>query len=285
MADDPNAQEPTHRAPWPAPPPYYAFFTAENQDRLRDFKKDVTVSNDQTSDGAASPPLSPSQLLKLPEELRYLIPPEPPADDEQVRVLSHTAKGSAINNFVQDMGYVSENIFYLDWQYKQLYPSQPGTGTGTGTDLVEDIATTTPEWTRERKQYLLRFLRSGLLNFIELLGILAQNPVSEARDQKLKDLLNAFANMHALVNEYRPHQARMTLIRMMEEQLEQKKKEIEDVRKMREKLDDTLAEFARNAPEPINNITAEENPTTAREERRKERQRNMWHVMDETLGH
>ncbi|KAH7127173.1 MED7 protein-domain-containing protein [Dendryphion nanum] len=285
MADDTDKnppEEPTHRAPWPSPPPYYTFFTAENQERLKEFKNDTSVEKDTSSIGDTSPILTPSRLQALPEELRYLIPPEPPADDEQVRVLSHFAKGSAINNFVQDMGYVSEQFlgqpYLFDWQYEQLYPSAPEVGSGEDT-------TTTPEWTRERKQYLFRFLRSALLSFVELLGVVVQDPTSDAREQKLKHILNAFANMHALVNEYRPHQARMTLIRMMEQQLEQKKKEIDDVRRMKEKVDKTLAEFAKSAPEKTTSAAPEENPTLAREERRKENQRHMWQAMDEILGH
>lgn len=59
---------------------------------------------------------------------------------------------------------------------------------------------------------------------------------------KVQDIRTILINMHHLINEYRPHQARETLIMMMEEQIEQMDKEIEDSRKARERVEEVLRE-------------------------------------------
>lgn len=50
--------------------------------------------------------------------------------------------------------------------------------------------------------------------------------------------------MHQLINEYRPHQSRETLISMMEEQLEKSRKEAEENRAAVRKVDEILRGLA-----------------------------------------
>ncbi|KAF2009696.1 mediator of RNA polymerase II transcription subunit 7 [Aaosphaeria arxii CBS 175.79] len=275
MADD----EPQNAAPWPAPPPFYKFFTTENVENLKKLKNEAVENGHEAS---ASSPLPPSRLSNLPIEQRYLVPPEPPADDEDIRVLGQLTKGGSMNGFMNDMAFIAQDLDHRGWlpgwQYEQLYPLPPETGEG------EDPSTT-PEWTQERKQYLFRLLRSALLSYLELLGVMAQDPASERKNEKIKDLLTLFANMHRLVNEYRPHQARETLIHLMEEQLRKKKAEIQGVADMKQKVDDALAELAKNAPGPATKSAADETSKASQEERRKDNQRQMWQAMDEILGH
>lgn len=261
---------------FPNPPPFWKNFTIENQERLNQFKQDITS---ESNEGRSSPQLSASQLLSLPSELRYLVPPEPPADEEEYRVFNEKTKGRGIDEFDNIMNYISHNLteetkLLSDWKYEQLYPSPPTGETSAQSD-----------WTFDRQQYLLRFIRSILLNYVELLGILAVNPTSEDKDKKLKDMLNLVANAHALVNEYRPHQARETLINMMEDQLEKKRAEVEGVRRMKEKVEETLAEFEKNAPDRATSAMPEDRSAVSEEDKRKEVQRHMWHAMDEILGH
>ncbi len=61
-------------AAFPAPPPFYKHFTSENLVRLREVRPDVG------SEEVKRDTLESAQLLDLPPELRYLIPPEPPQD-------------------------------------------------------------------------------------------------------------------------------------------------------------------------------------------------------------
>jgi len=59
----------THAAPFPAPPPFFKHFTAENLSRLKDQWR-----------GAVDDSSNQAELENLPDELQYLIPPLPPDD-------------------------------------------------------------------------------------------------------------------------------------------------------------------------------------------------------------
>lgn len=54
------------------------------------------------------------------------------------------------------------------------------------------------------------------------------------------DLRTLFINFHHLLNEYRPHQARESLILMMQDQLENSRAETEGIMKMKEKVEGIL---------------------------------------------
>ena len=64
---------------FPQPPPFYKHFTSQNLQLLKEFQEST---NSKTREGNPSEALGPTfpRLLNLPPELRYLIPPEPPAD-------------------------------------------------------------------------------------------------------------------------------------------------------------------------------------------------------------
>ncbi|KAF2267351.1 MED7-domain-containing protein [Lojkania enalia] len=251
------------RSLYPSPPPFYKHFTTENIARLNEFREANGIG---ANDSSAFPLLSASQLLSLPAELRYLVPPEPPAEDEQYRVFNEDTKIRQVLPSLED------------WHYEQLYPSPPSPVAG------ED-PTSQSGWTLDRAKYLKDLVRSLILNFVELLGIVANNPAAADKDEKLGDIATIVANMHALINEYRPHQARETLINMMEEQLERKRAEVDGIRRMKEKVEETLAEFAKTAPESLASAVSEEVGALAIGESRKESQRQMWRAMDEILGH
>lgn len=271
---------------FPDPPPFWRNFTTDNLNRLKQAKNEVS------SDGNDGVQLSASQLLELPPEVRCLVPPEPPADDHEYRVFSGVTKGSGMDHFGNTIDEITRKLnneggHYFgvgadgdpipvlpNWKYEQLYPTSSTTSTSSSQSSLD------------RQQFLLRFIRSILLNYLELLGIVATNPKSEDKDEKLKDILTLVANVHALVNEYRPHQARETLIGIMEDQLERKKAEVEGVKRMGEKVRETLREFESNAPDKDTDVKTEEAKAEAlAEEKRTEMQRGMWQAMDEILGH
>lgn len=251
---------------FPNPPPFYKHFTPKNLDALSQFKSAQDID--------ANTPLTTPQLLQLPTELRYLVPPAPPSPSTEYSVFGKKTTITALDDYPEAMQAIRTRLQthpmtgepVLDWTYEQLYPS-------------------TTSWSSlDRQAYLFRFLRSIVLSYIELLGIMAQDPTSEAKDEKLKDVLTLALNMHALVNEYRPHQARETLIREMERQVERKRREVEGVRRIGETVREVLGGFERGVAE-----VREEVDGGAREvgedERRRDRQREMWGVMDEVLGH
>lgn len=92
------------------------------------------------------------------------------------------------------------------------------------------------------------------------MGTMSIAPASYA--EKIEDLRTLFINFHHLLNEYRPHQARESLITLMEGQLERVRAETEGIRSLRGKVNEVLggldevgnsevpvAEVARNGAE------------------------------------
>jgi mediator of RNA polymerase II transcription subunit 7 len=257
---------------FPPPPPFYQHFTTENKDRLEAVEKDAGLDTARNDGNSAR--LSTEQILALPTELRYLVPPEPPKDIEEFKVFGTVTKAKGSDTFNKTMEWISRTLAadytLTGWEYEQLYPS---------TDASSSASSTL-----DRQRYLFRFLRSILLAYIELLGIVAHNPTSDNKDDKLKDILTMVTNMHALINEYRPHQARETLIREMERQVERKRKEIEGVRQMKERVGEVLEGFGRDMPGEKTGEASEEAATSSEEDRKREAQRHMWQGLDEILG-
>lgn len=275
---------------FPDPPPFFKHFTTENLARLQDIENEASNGTDTSKNVAnSSSCLSTEQILTLPAELRYLIPPPPPSDDESFQVFGEPAKSSGTNNFTQMMAFVSKTLgeqFVLsDWTYTQLYPSTSASPSADPTS-----ASHSTDANIDRQQYLNRFNRSIIIEYISLLGVVALDPTSEHKDRKLKHILTLVCNMHALINEYRPHQARETLIRIMEEQVRKKKAEVEGVKAMEEKVRGVLDGFGKAVD---GETTAEANDGEGKEvahndteeDKRRETQRAMWDAMDDMVGH
>lgn len=87
----------------------------------------------------------------------------------------------------------------------------------------------------DRAFILKRLAKSLLLNFLELVGIMAAN--SSQWHEKVQDIRTLSINFHHLLNEYRPHQARESLILMMREQLDNRRAEIRAVRECHERVE------------------------------------------------
>ena len=86
----------------------------------------------------------------------------------------------------------------------------------------------------DRKKELKKLNHSVLVNFLDLLDHLIKCPESKKRGEKIEDLNLLFINMHHLINEFRPHQARETLRVMLHVQ---KKKRLQLADKFQEHLD------------------------------------------------
>ncbi|GAM18214.1 hypothetical protein SAMD00019534_013890 [Acytostelium subglobosum LB1] len=74
---------------------------------------------------------------------------------------------------------------------------------------------------------LKKLNRSILFNYLQLLETLVENP--QEYKKKVDDISLLFINFHHLLNSYRPHQARETLISIMSEQLKQKRESISKI--------------------------------------------------------
>lgn len=117
-----------------------------------------------------------------------------------------------------------------DQGIEQLYPSESG-----------QESPSKPSQPLNHAHYLLKISKSLLLNFLEFVGILSVSP--EEFEPKVDDMRNLFINAHHLLNLYRPHQARESLILMMEEQVERTKEEIQQMDKTKEEIQGFLEQL------------------------------------------
>ncbi|AED90572.1 putative protein [Arabidopsis thaliana] len=79
----------------------------------------------------------------------------------------------------------------------------------------------------------LRSLNRELqLHILELADVLVDRPSQYAK--RIGEISSIFKNLHHLLNSLRPHQARATLIHIMELQIQQRKQAVEDIKRRRE---------------------------------------------------
>lgn len=112
---------------------------------------------------------------------------------------------------------------------EQLYPDPV-------TDPEQDTPKPSPPL--NHAYYFLKISKSLLLNFLEFVGILSVSP--EQFESKVEDMRNLFINAHHFLNLYRPHQARESLIMMLEEQLARSKEEINRMEMFKADIEITL---------------------------------------------
>ncbi|KAI9488969.1 MED7 protein-domain-containing protein [Zychaea mexicana] len=67
------------------------------------------------------------------------------------------------------------------------------------------------------------------LGFLDLLDVLVKDP--EQYGERIENISTIFINMHHILNEYRPHQARETLRLLMENQIAKKKRLAAELRR------------------------------------------------------
>ena len=169
-------------APFPQPPPFYKHFTKANLSQLRQIRKEAGVPPTREPQDSDQKDID---ILSLPPELRYLLPPPPPTAD------SYRSFGIPLDLNAPEATLQEAGI-------EQLYPDHPSVKLNP-------------------QPHLLALARSLLTTFLSLVGVLSQNP--ELYAEKVDDLQVICYNMHDLINRYRPHQARESLILMMEERV------------------------------------------------------------------
>lgn len=100
----------------------------------------------------------------------------------------------------------------------------------------------------ERALNLKRLAKSAMLNFLELVGVASINP--EGIAEKANDIETILINIHSGINEYRPHQARESLIQTMQDRLDQIRAETAAVNAVTDK--------AKRVLEGLGSISAEQ---------------------------
>lgn len=138
--------------------------------------------------------------------------------------------------------------------------------------------------------HLTTLTRAVLCKFLELVGTMSVNPTQGP--ECVEDLQHMFYNINDLINRYRPHQARESLILMMEDQVEKIKADNARVKEVRDqKLAATLAEmkklqqFSTNTSElALVHHTADSKSEVNALDKRKQAQRDMWNALDAEFG-
>ncbi|KAI1374426.1 MED7-domain-containing protein [Hypoxylon crocopeplum] len=197
-------EQPGVSSTWPPPPPFWRDFTPENVARINELRKEE-AEREEIKDP------STIRLEGLPREQRNLQPPAEPADGVW-RVFGDTYRLKDELPRLEDMGI------------RRLFPNPEERDTN-GQHL-------------DRVLILKRLAKSLLLNFLELIGLLSINP--EAANEKTADIRDLFINFHHLINEYRPHQARESLISMMQAQLDRTRAETNAIRDAKDKAERTM---------------------------------------------
>ncbi|THZ24013.1 mediator of RNA polymerase II transcription subunit 7 [Aureobasidium pullulans] len=205
-------------AAFPTPPPYYKHFTKQNVTKVRQIRKEAATNSDQVDVGS------------LPADLRYLIPPEPPADG---RYKSFGAQ--------HDLAQPAQSLAQAGIQ--ELFPA--------------DAAHLDPT------PHLQTLTRAVLLNFLELVGTLSVNPTQGP--EKVEHLQTLFYNLHDLINRYRPHQARESLIMTMEDQLDKIKAQVKSVNSVKDRMEQVLSDIRVQATSETANTPAKQEKPSASE--------------------
>lgn len=153
---------------------------------------------------------------------------------------------------------------------EQLYPEPAAAGTEQNSQ---------PSPPLNHAYYLLKISKSLLLNFLEFTGILSVSP--EQFESKVEDLRNLFINAHHLLNLYRPHQARESLIMMMEEQLNHSREEMRQMDKVKAEVESVLEQLQAEGNRV--SATGSEDDTDrakALKEKADEHSRLIWDLLD-----
>ncbi|KAI1338907.1 mediator complex, subunit Med7 [Xylariaceae sp. FL0016] len=189
---------------WPPPPPFWKEFQPEAVARVADLQKEQ-AEREGIEDASSV------RLEGLPRGLRNLQPPPEPENGEW-RV------------FGDRYTLVDELPRLEGTEIQRLFP-QPEERDQDGKHF-------------DRVIILKRLAKSLLLNFLELTGVLANSP--QHASDKITNIRDLFINFHHLINEYRPHQARESLISMMQAQLDKTRAETNAIRDAKDKAERIL---------------------------------------------
>jgi len=97
---------------------------------------------------------------------------------------------------------------------------------------------------------------------------------------KWDQIRDVFLEAHKVINEYRPHQARETLIQMMEEQVRQGREEIRICRETEERVREALRNLGKD-PE----VAEVEGRRKRKREREKAwEERRVWEMLEREVG-
>lgn len=101
---------------------------------------------------------------------------------------------------------------------------------------------------------------------------------------KWDDIRDVFLEAHQVVNEYRPHQARETLIQMMEEQIRRGREEITIFRETEEKVKLALGNLAKGLQWEEEGLGRKRKREMKRDKNNAEEDRRIWEMLEREVG-
>ncbi|KAK9383126.1 MED7 protein-domain-containing protein [Kockiozyma suomiensis] len=127
--------------------------------------------------------------------------------------------------------------FGMTWDTTDALPPLSAAG-------IKELFTTSadPADPSYRVSELSALTKSLLIKYLELLGLMSTAP--ELFPPLVEDIRTILLNMHHLLNEYRPHQARESLILMMEDQLDRKLAQTEASKQACQHMEHVLSSLA-----------------------------------------
>ncbi|EGC34873.1 hypothetical protein DICPUDRAFT_152878 [Dictyostelium purpureum] len=208
-----QAQQIENVSAFPPPPQFYKLYLNYTKDQFKDRenkeKIDTTTTNNnnnnnnneekqQSQDDQQQMNVDDDKDKKKDKKAELNKPLPPPIPPKM---------GSHYVQFGQNYSTVDMLPSLDESGSKQLYPKGD----------IEPIAE------------LKKLNRSILFNYLQLLETLIENPTNYQK--KIDDISLLFINFHHLLNSYRPHQARETLLSIMNEQIKQKFQSNETIKK------------------------------------------------------
>ncbi|OAP65252.1 hypothetical protein AYL99_01224 [Fonsecaea erecta] len=212
------------------------------------FWRHFTVANEEELRKIESSSSADEPKPKLPLHLAYLRPPPPPPPSAE---------------------------YYTTFGQKQVTdPTKPSS-------LPTEQLLFNPDDPNLNHAVLLsRLTKSLLLNFLELTSILSLDPTKH--EEKMEDIRQLLLNIHVVINIYRPHQARESVKEMLQGMLEDGQREIDECDKLKQRIDDFLADVGKLGTSDVPDAAKGDPATTkAFHDQIMEKQRKLWKMIQE----
>lgn len=183
---------------YPPPPPYFKFFTEDNLKKYKEWKDSIIEDNENSDDSKNDNNNNKNDDKSSPQGvLKFLEPPKAP-------------EGTHYRGYGNLWSFEDKLPNLKDSGWKQLYQANDES-------ITSDI----------KISELHKLMDSLLLNFLELIGAVSIDP--QQFHLKIEDLKLILININHILNTYRPHQSRESLIMLLKKHVESKKQEIKEI--------------------------------------------------------